>query len=194
MAMRTRPERGDRRWPVNSQGESQNLPLYEHVFIARQDISGTQVDQMIEAFTGIVETGGGKVVASESWGLRNLAYRIKKNRKGHYVMMNLDVPSDVVLELERQQRIHDDVLRYLTLRVDEHEEAPSVMMQGRKERGPRRDDEEDGDSKPAASEDAKPEAEAAPAEAAAEAPATDAPATEAPAEDAPAAASEGEKE
>lgn len=170
------------------------MPLYEHVFIARQDISGTQVDQMIEAFTGIVETGGGKVVASESWGLRNLAYRIKKNRKGHYVMMNLDVPSDVVLELERQQRIHDDVLRYLTLRVDEHEEAPSVMMQGRKERGPRRDDEEDGDSKPAASEDAKPEAEAAPAEAAAEAPATDAPATEAPAEDAPAAASEGEKE
>jgi small subunit ribosomal protein S6 len=179
------------------------MPLYEHVFIARQDISGTQVDQLIETFTGVVETGGGKVVAFESWGLRNLAYRIKKNRKGHYVMMNLDVPSDVVLELERQQRIHDDVLRYLTLRVDEHEEAPSVMMQGRKERGPRRDDdEEDGDSKPAAaSEDAKPAAEATPADAAptVEAPATDAPAAEAPATeapdaDAPAVASEGEKE
>ena len=178
------------------------MPLYEHIFIARQDISGTQVDQLIETFTGVVETGGGKVVASETWGLRNLAYRIKKNRKGHYVMMNLDVPSDVVLELERQQRIHDDVLRYLTLRVDEHEEAPSVMMQGRKERGPRREDEEDGDSKPAAaSEDAKPAAEAAPADAApaaeapaTEAPAADAPATEAPDADAPAAASEGEKE
>ena len=178
------------------------MPLYEHVFIARQDISGTQVDQLIETFTGVVETGGGKVVASESWGLRNLAYRIKKNRKGHYVMMNLDVPSDVVLELERQQRIHDDVLRYLTLRVDEHEEAPSVMMQGRKERGPRREDEEDGGGKPAAaSEDAKPAAEAAPADAApaaeapaTEAPAADAPATEAPDADAPAAASEGEKE
>ncbi|MEP4377630.1 MAG: 30S ribosomal protein S6 [Alphaproteobacteria bacterium] len=166
------------------------MPLYEHVFIARQDISGTQVDQLIETFTGVVETGGGKVVASESWGLRNLAYRIKKNRKGHYVMMNLDVPSDVVLELERQQRIHDDVLRYLTLRVDEHEEAPSVMMQGRKERGSRRDDDDDGDSKPAAkSEDAKPAAEAAPA-----APAAETPATEAPADDTAAAASEGEKE
>ena len=154
------------------------MPLYEHIFIARQDVSGAQVDQLVETFTGVVETGGGKVVATESWGLRNLAYRIKKNRKGHYVMMNLDAPSDVILELERQQRIHDDVLRYLTLRMDEHEELPSVMMQGRKERGPRRDDEDDGDKKPAA--------EAAPAEAA--------PATEAPAEDAPAAASEGEKE
>ncbi len=164
------------------------MPLYEHVFIARQDISGTQVDQLVETFTGVVESGGGKVVASESWGLRNLAYRIKKNRKGHYVMMNLDVPSDVVLELERQQRIHDDVLRYLTLRVEEHEEAPSIMMQGRKERGSRRDDEEDDDSKPA--EEAA-TAEAAPA---ADVPETDAPATEAPAEEAPAAESEGEKE
>jgi len=170
------------------------MPLYEHVFIARQDVSGAQVDQMVEAFTGIVETGGGKVVASESWGLRNLAYRIKKNRKGHYVMMNLDAPSDVILELERQQRIHDDILRYLTLRMDEHEEMPSVMMQGRKERGPRRDDEEDGDKKPVpepAASAVAATAEAAPAEAA---PAEAAPATEAPAEDAPAAESEGEKE
>jgi small subunit ribosomal protein S6 len=175
------------------------MPLYEHVFIARQDISGTQVDQLVETFTGVVETGGGKVVASESWGLRNLAYRIKKNRKGHYVMMNLDVPSDVVLELERQQRIHDDVLRYLTLRVDEHEEAPSVMMQGRKERGSRRDDEEGDDSKPAAEAAPAASAEVAPAASAeaapaADAPETDAPATEAPAEEAPAAESEGEKE
>ena len=168
------------------------MPLYEHIFIARQDVSGAQVDQLVETFTGVVETGGGKVVDSESWGLRNLAYRIKKNRKGHYVMMNIDAPSDVILELERQQRIHDDVLRYLTLRMDEHEEMPSVMMQGRKER-PRRDDEEEGDKKPAAEATAAaaPAAEAAPAEAA---PAEAAPATEAPAADAPAAESEGEKE
>ena len=178
------------------------MRLYESVIIARQDVSTTQVEAMIEEFSAIIEKAGGSIQKKEFWGLRGLAYRIKKNRKGHYVMMNLDVPSDVVLELERQQRIHDDVLRYLTLRVDEHEEAPSVMMQGRKERGPRREDEEDGDSKPAAaSEDAKPAAEAAPADAApaaeapaTEAPAADAPATEAPDADAPAAASEGEKE
>ncbi|MEL0013398.1 MAG: 30S ribosomal protein S6, partial [Alphaproteobacteria bacterium] len=103
------------------------MPLYEHVFIARQDISGPQVDQLVEAFTGVVENGGGKVVGLESWGLRNLAYRIKKNRKGHYVMMNLDAPSEVVTELERQQRIHDDILRYLTLRIEEVEEGPSMM-------------------------------------------------------------------
>lgn len=154
------------------------MPLYEHVFIARQDVSGAQVDQMVEAFTGVVESGGGKVVGTESWGLRNLAYRIKKNRKGHYVMMNLDAPSDVVVELERQQRIHDDILRYLTLRVDEHEEGPSIMMQGRKERGSRRDD--DGDEKPAA--------------AASEAPTTEKPAEEAPAADTPATESAGSKE
>lgn len=159
------------------------MPLYEHVFIARQDVSGAQVDQLVEAFTGVVETGGGKVTGTESWGLRNLAYRIKKNRKGHYVMMNLDAPSDVVLELERQQRIHDDILRYLTLRVDEHEESPSIMMQGRKDRGPRRDEDDSGsDDKPA------PAAEAAPATE--EAPADDAPAAEAPA----ATETEGEEE
>ncbi len=144
------------------------MPLYEHVFIARQDVSGAQVDQMVEAFTGVVESGGGKVVGTESWGLRNLAYRIKKNRKGHYVMMNLDAPSDVVLELERQQRIHDDILRYLTVRVSEHEEGPSIIMQGRKERSSRRDDDDSGDVKPAASdsEDKVPVAEAADAPAA----------------------------
>jgi len=162
------------------------MPLYEHVFIARQDVSGAQVDQMVEAFTGVVESGGGKVVGTESWGLRNLAYRIKKNRKGHYVMMNLDAPSNVVLELERQQRIHDDILRYLTLRVEEHEEGPSIMMQGRKERGSRRDDDDSDDQKPAAKT-----ADSAPAET----PAAEAPTAEADsANDAPAADSEGETE
>ena len=130
------------------------MPLYEHVFIARQDISGPQVDQLVEAFTGVVENGGGKVVGTESWGLRNLAYRIKKNRKGHYVMMNLDAPSEVVTELERQQRIHDDILRYLTLRIEELEEGPSMMMQGRKERGSRRDDDDDGEERPRRAEGA----------------------------------------
>ena len=162
------------------------MPLYEHVFIARQDVSGAQVDQMVEAFTGVVESGGGKVVGTESWGLRNLAYRIKKNRKGHYVMMNLDAPSNVVLELERQQRIHDDILRYLTLRVEEHEEGPSIMMQGRKERGSRRDNDDSDDQKPAAKT-----ADSAPAET----PAAEAPTAEADsANDAPAADSEGETE
>jgi small subunit ribosomal protein S6 len=145
------------------------MPLYEHVFIVRQDVSGTQVDQLIEAFTEVVETGGGKVVETESWGLRNLAYRIKKNRKGHYVMMNIDSPSDVINELERQQRIHEDILRYLSLRVDDHAETPSVMMQGRKERGPRHEDEEGGEA-PAKTEATTPEAAepaAAPAEEAA---------------------------
>ena len=159
------------------------MPLYEHVFIARQDISGTQADQMVEAFTGVVETGGGKVVETESWGLRNLTYRIKKNRKGHYVMMNIDAPSDVINELERQQRIHEDILRYLTLRVDEHEEMPSVMMQGRKERGPRRDDEDGGSPAPHAEAAAT---ETAPAEAVALA--EDAPGSSADSD------SEGEKE
>lgn len=159
------------------------MPLYEHVFIARQDVSGVQVDEIVSAFTGVVENGGGKVVGTESWGLRNLTYRIKKNRKGHYVLMNIDAPSDVINELERQQRIHEDILRYMTLRVDEHEELPSVMMQGRKERGPRHDD-EDGES-------SAPHAEAANTE--------DAPAAaDAPADDATASTSdsdsEGEKE
>jgi len=126
------------------------MPLYEHVFIARQDVSGAQVDEIVNAFTGVVENGGGKVVDTESWGLRNLTYRINKNRKGHYVLMNIDAPSDVINELERQQRIHEDILRYMTLRVDEHEELPTVMMQGRKERGPRRDDEDGEDSAPRA--------------------------------------------
>ncbi|MBN43297.1 MAG: 30S ribosomal protein S6 [Alphaproteobacteria bacterium] len=166
------------------------MPLYEHVFIARQDISGTQVDQMVEAFAGVVETGGGKVVGTESWGLRNLAYRIKKNRKGHYVMMNLDAPPDAILELERQQRIHDDILRYLTLRVDEHEEGPSIMMQGRKDRGPRRDDEDGDRDKPTTPIEAAPETETPDGDAPAEA----APETETPDGETSAATHKGETE
>lgn len=117
------------------------MPFYEHVFIARQDISSTQVDGLIETFTGLIEKDGGKVVNFEYWGLKNLVYRIKKNRKGHYVMLNIESPSAAINELERNERLHEDVLRYLTLRVDELEEGPSVMARGRKERSGRdRDD------------------------------------------------------
>ncbi|MCZ6454142.1 MAG: 30S ribosomal protein S6 [Alphaproteobacteria bacterium] len=117
------------------------MAFYEHVFIARQDISSAQVDSLVETFTGLIENDGGKIVNTEYWGLKNLAYRINKNRKGHYVMMNIESPSAAINELERNERLHEDVLRYLTLRVDALEEGPSVMARGRKERSGRdRDD------------------------------------------------------
>ncbi|MFQ5774525.1 MAG: 30S ribosomal protein S6 [Kiloniellaceae bacterium] len=116
------------------------MALYECVFIARQDISATQVEGLVERFTGIIEAGGGRVAKKEMWGLRNLAYRIKKNRKGHYALLNIEAPSEAVKEMERNMRLHDDVLRYLTVRVAKLEEGPSVVMQaraGRDERGGR---------------------------------------------------------
>src|SRR6201992_4097984 len=105
------------------------MPLYENVFIARQDISGTQVDALADSFTQLVADQGGEVKKREYWGLRNLAYRMNKNRKGHYVLLNIDAPAPAVAELERTMRINEDVLRYLTLRVDEHEEGQSPIMQ-----------------------------------------------------------------
>ncbi len=122
------------------------MPNYENVFIARQDISATQVDTLVETFAGTIEGMGGKVAKREYWGLKNLAYRIKKNRKGHYVLLNLDAPAEAVHEMERQMRINEDVLRYLTVRVDELEEGPSVMMQSRGERrrGERGSDDREG--------------------------------------------------
>ena len=107
------------------------MPFYENVFIARQDISAPQVDSLADDFSKIIEDQGGKVAKREYWGLRGLAYRIKKNRKAHYVLLNIDAPAEAVQEMERQMRLHEDVLRYLTLRVDELEEGPSVMMQSR---------------------------------------------------------------
>ncbi|MEK9661304.1 MAG: 30S ribosomal protein S6 [Alphaproteobacteria bacterium] len=115
------------------------MALYEHVVIARQDVSSAQVDAIVEELKNVLETNGGTIVGTENWGLKSLAYRIKKNRKGHYVMLNLDAPAAAISELERNERIHEDILRYLTLRVDEHAESPSVMLQGRKERGDRGD-------------------------------------------------------
>ncbi|WP_417621719.1 30S ribosomal protein S6 [Parasphingorhabdus sp.] len=117
------------------------MPMYEHVFLARQDLSQSQVDALAQEATKIVESNEGKVVLTETWGLRTLAYKIQKNRKAHYVMLRLDAPGNVVSELERQTRINEDVIRFLTIRVDEHEEGPSVMMRKpERERKPRRDD------------------------------------------------------
>jgi len=113
------------------------LALYECVFIARQDISSTQVDALIEQFEGVITENGGSIAKRESWGLRTMAYKIKKNRKGHYVLLNIDCPADAVHEMERQMRINEDILRYMTLAVDEHEEGPSVVMRN-KDRGDER--------------------------------------------------------
>ena len=122
------------------------MSYYESVFIARQDISSTQVEQLIEQFAEIVATGGGEVKKREYWGLRSLAYRIKKNRKGHYVLFNLDAPASAVTEMERLMRLNEDIMRYLTIRVDALEEGPSVMMQAKSDRDRgRRGDRDRGD-------------------------------------------------
>ncbi len=116
------------------------MALYEHVFLARQDLAQAQVDALAETATKIVQDMNGKVVKTETWGLRSLAYRIAKNRKAHYVMLEIDAPGDVVAELERQTQINEDVIRFMTVKVDAHEEGPTVMMRKseRSERGDRR--------------------------------------------------------
>lgn len=128
------------------------MPLYEHVFLGRQDISAQQAEALVDHFKGVLENNGGKVGKVENWGLKNTTYRIKKNRKAHYVLMNVEAPAEAVSEMERQMRIHDDVLRYLTIKVDAHEDGPSAMMRKneRDDRGPRRgrDDRPRGDRPP----------------------------------------------
>ena len=135
------------------------MPLYEHVFIARPDISNAQAEELIEHFSNILVENGGKVVGTEYWGLRNLAYRINKNRKGHYGFIRSDAPAEAVKEMERLMRLHDDVMRVLTVRVEEHEEGPSAMLQSRSrddrrgrfgDRGPRREAPKPAESAPAA--------------------------------------------
>ena len=113
------------------------MPLYEHVFLARQDVSGQRVDELVEQYKGVLEAGGGTLGKTEYWGLKNLAFRINKNRKAHYTLMNIDAPHAAVAEMERQMGINEDVLRYLTVRVESHEQEPSVQMQ-KKERDERR--------------------------------------------------------
>ncbi len=129
------------------------MPLYEHVFLARQDLSQAQVDALAENATKIIEENQGKVVKTETWGLRSLAYKIQKNRKAHFVMLDVDASGDAISELERQTRMNEDVLRYMTVRVEAHEKGPSVMMRkqdraerperggfgDRPDRGPRQD-------------------------------------------------------
>ena len=117
------------------------MPLYEHVFISRQDISSAQAEGLIEHFTAVVTDNGGQVVENEYWGVKTMAYKINKNRKGHYAFLRSDAPAAAVQEMERLARLHDDVMRVLTIKVDKHEELPSVQMQKRdeRERGPRGD-------------------------------------------------------
>ena len=110
------------------------MPFYESTFIARQDISANQVDSLAEGFTAVISENGGSVERQEYWGLRTLAYRIKKNRKGHYVLFYIDAPAGAVAEMERNMRLSEDVLRYLTVRVDELDPEPSVIMQARASR------------------------------------------------------------
>ncbi|HEX7873279.1 MAG TPA: 30S ribosomal protein S6 [Sphingobium sp.] len=116
------------------------MPLYEHVFLARQDLAQAQVDALAENATQIIESQSGKVTKVENWGLRSLAYKIAKNRKAHYVLLNIDAPAGVVAELERQTQINEDIIRYMTVRVDALEEGQSVIMRkgDRNERGDRR--------------------------------------------------------
>ncbi len=123
------------------------MALYEHVFLARQDLSQAQVDALAEGATKIIEDNKGKVIKTETWGLRTLTYKIQKNRKAHFVMLDVDASGDVIAELERQTRLNEDIIRYMTIRVDTHEQGPSVMMRknDRPERGDRSDRGDRGD-------------------------------------------------
>ncbi len=114
------------------------MPLYEHVLIARQDLSNTQAEGLIEHFGAVLADNDGKLVDSEYWGVKTMAYKINKNRKGHYAFLRSDAPAPAVQEMERLMRLHDDVMRVLTIKVDEHKDLPSVQMQKREERGDRR--------------------------------------------------------
>jgi len=115
------------------------MPLYEHVFLARQDASAQQVEELTAQMTGVVEQHGGKVTKTENWGVRSLTYRMNKNRKAHFVLLNIDAPSAAIAEIERQERISEEVIRYLSVRVEELEEGPSAMMR-KADRDRERDD------------------------------------------------------
>lgn len=137
------------------------MPYYESVFIARPDISAAQVEALTESMSAIVTEGGGKVAQTEYWGLKSLAYRIKKNRKGHYTMLALDAPAPAVKEFERNMRLNEDVLRLMTIRVDELDAEPSVMMKSKNSRDERnrRDDRRENKAETETEAETKPEAE-----------------------------------
>ena len=113
------------------------MALYEHVFLARQDLSQSQVDDLVQQYTGIIENAGGSISKTESWGLKSLAYRMDKNRKAYYTLLNIDAPAEAVQEVERQQRLSEEILRSLTIKVDELEEGQSAMLR-KDDRGDRR--------------------------------------------------------
>ena len=113
------------------------MPLYENVFIARQDVTTAQVEALTDQLVAVLKERAGEVKKREYWGLRNLSFRIKKNRKGHYVLLNIEAPPPALHEMERTMRINEDVLRFLTVKVDALEEGPSAMLQKRDERGER---------------------------------------------------------
>ena len=113
------------------------MPFYEHVFIARQDLSQAQVDALAETVTNIVTEFKGEVHKTETWGLKQLAYKIQKNRKGHYVMLSAEVSGEAIAEIERQAAISEDIIRWMTIKVDELEKGPSVMMRKQERRGGR---------------------------------------------------------
>jgi small subunit ribosomal protein S6 len=116
------------------------MPLYEHVYLARQDISQAQVEALTKEYTGVIEEGGGKIGKTEYWGLRTVAFKIKKNRKAHYSLMNIEAPPAAIAEMERRMGLSPDVIRFITVRVDAHETEPSIQM-----RKSDRDDRRDGD-------------------------------------------------
>lgn len=115
------------------------MALYEHIFIARPDISPAQMESLLEETKALIEEKGGKAGKSEYWGLRNLAYRINKSRKGHYGLIDMDAPADVIAELDRIQRLSEDVIRHMTVRVEEHSEEPSAILSKKDDRRGRRD-------------------------------------------------------
>jgi small subunit ribosomal protein S6 len=124
------------------------MALYEHVFIARQDLSNAQAEGLIEHFGQVLADNGGKVVGTEYWGLKTMAYKINKNRKGHYAYVRSDAPSAAVAEMERLMRLHEDVMRVLTVKVDKHEEGPSAVVQSKNQRDDRDRDRDRGPRRP----------------------------------------------
>jgi small subunit ribosomal protein S6 len=122
------------------------MPLYEHVYLARQDASTQQVEELTGQLKGVIENLGGTIKKTEYWGVKSLSYRLRKNRKAHFTLMDIDAPPPAINEIERLERLNEDVLRYLTIRVDAHEEGPSAMMR-RAERDRDREDRRDRDDR-----------------------------------------------
>ncbi|MEM6946035.1 MAG: 30S ribosomal protein S6 [Pseudomonadota bacterium] len=132
------------------------MPLYEHTFIARQDLSNAQAEGLIEHFGQVLSDNGGSLVSQEYWGLRTLSYKINKNRKGHYGYMRTDAPAEAVHEMERLMRLHDDIMRVLTVKVEKHEEGPSAVIQARSSRDDRRGGRDRDDRGPRRDRDDRP--------------------------------------